>query len=204
MTPNIIQGYAKEAASLIPRYEAISPSDLYSPVLYLLPEAPSRIIDIGAGTGRDAAWFASQGHQVLAVEPVAAFRDAGTTLHPNSSVEWLDDTLPLLKRVIDRADLFDLTLLSGVWHHLTSRQRQTSMENVRLITATDALLIISIRQGLNAPARPGYELSSDETINLAEVNGFKLVLIQERKSVQSQNLAAGVTWTWLAFKKEQT
>jgi ubiquinone/menaquinone biosynthesis C-methylase UbiE len=45
------------------RYESISFADHHRLVMHLIPTAPSRVLDIGAGTGRDAAGFAALGHR---------------------------------------------------------------------------------------------------------------------------------------------
>ena len=55
--------------ALARRYEAVSAPDLHGPVADLIPPGPVRALDVGAGSGRDAAWLAKMGHQVLAVEP---------------------------------------------------------------------------------------------------------------------------------------
>ncbi|OLP20064.1 hypothetical protein BST81_02155 [Leptolyngbya sp. 'hensonii'] len=34
----------------------------------LLPTHPSLVLDVESGSGQDAAWFAQQGHEVIAVE----------------------------------------------------------------------------------------------------------------------------------------
>ena len=60
----------------------------------LLPTAPALMLDIGAGSGRDAAWLAAAGHQMLAVEPAAALRQHGQRLHPDERICWLDDRPP--------------------------------------------------------------------------------------------------------------
>ncbi|MFX5622495.1 class I SAM-dependent methyltransferase, partial [Acinetobacter baumannii] len=62
-------GYAENAAALTVQYESITFDDVHRDILHLVPAAPSSAIDIGAGTGRDAAALAARGHQVLAVEP---------------------------------------------------------------------------------------------------------------------------------------
>ncbi len=69
-----------------------------APVGDLLLARAGTALDIGAGTGRDAAWLARRGHRVLAVEPVAALRSAGEALHRMANLEWLDDGLPELAR----------------------------------------------------------------------------------------------------------
>jgi protein-L-isoaspartate O-methyltransferase len=68
------EGYSEDAEWLIPRYESISFVDKYRDVLEFLPTNTSTILDIGAGTGIDSAWLAANGHDVIAVEPTAAFR----------------------------------------------------------------------------------------------------------------------------------
>ena len=61
--------YDAHAAELVRRYELIDPGNMYGWLSGLLSEAPGTVLDIGAGSGRDAAWFAAQGHDVVAIEP---------------------------------------------------------------------------------------------------------------------------------------
>ena len=57
----MLQGYAAAAADLAVCFEQVSSALLYNPVADLLPRRASTIVDIGAGTGRDAAWLAGKG-----------------------------------------------------------------------------------------------------------------------------------------------
>ena len=86
------KGYAQEAEQLIGYYERIPFADKHRAVLHLIPAYPCRVLDIGAGTGADAAWFADKGHRVVAVEPTKELRLPGMALHPSPSIEWLDDS----------------------------------------------------------------------------------------------------------------
>jgi hypothetical protein len=72
MSINVLgtEGYAEHAEVLASAWRGISFEDHHRPVLHLIPDAPSRILDVGAGMGRDAAALAAMGHAVLAVEPV--------------------------------------------------------------------------------------------------------------------------------------
>jgi hypothetical protein len=82
--------YAAEAEQLLQRYESIRASEYHQHVLHLIPHAPCRVLDISSGTGRDAAWFASQGHRVVAVEPTDALRIPAMALHPlPASTGWM-------------------------------------------------------------------------------------------------------------------
>jgi hypothetical protein len=51
-------------------------------------------LDVGAGSGRDAAWLDSLEHDVVAVEPAAGMRREGALRHPEARIRWLDDRLP--------------------------------------------------------------------------------------------------------------
>ncbi len=133
MSADVVDGYAAAATpELIARYEAIPTERILAPVLDLLPPPPARVLDIGAGTGRDAAWFAARGHDVVAVEPVSALREAGLRLHRSQTIDWRDDRLPQLERTT-RTGPFDLVLLNGVWHHLDDPQRGAAIATLAAI-----------------------------------------------------------------------
>ena len=85
-------GYAQEAPALLGLYESISAETLHRPVWHLLPTTPSTLIAIGAGTGRDAAYFAAMVHRVLAVEPVAEMREGAMKLHPSPRISATGST----------------------------------------------------------------------------------------------------------------
>jgi len=194
------QGYAERAATLIPRYEAISFVEHHHVELHLLPTVPGRVLDIGAGTGVDAAWFAARGHSVVAVEPTAAFRVAARELHPSPAIEWLDDALPELDLVLSRNQTFDTIMLSAVWMHLDEPERRTGMPRLASLLAPRGLMVLSLRHGPVPSGRRMFQVSGEETIGLARQHGLRPVLNVQTESIQSFNRAEGVTWTRLAFR----
>lgn len=196
------QGYAEQAEALIPQYESISFVAHHEAELHLLPTAPCRILDIGAGTGLDAAWFAEQGHSVLAVEPTAQFRTAAMRLHPSPLIEWLDDALPALERVLSRGQRFDVLMLSAVWMHLDEAERNGGMPRLVSLLAPGGLMVLSLRHGPVPAGRCMFEVSGEETMALARQHGLQTVLNVRTESLQPGNRAAGVTWTRLAFRHE--
>ena len=126
---------------------------MLAPVSQLLPTLPARILDVGAGTGRDAAWLAAQGHQVVAVEPVHELRRAGMALHPTGNIEWLDDRLPRLERLRRTSDKFDLILVIAVWQHLRREEQSASINTLARVAAAEGRLILSLRHGPGLPSR---------------------------------------------------
>ena len=55
-------GYAEHGAALVKQYESVRFTDVHGPVLHLMPRRPGLVLDIGSGTGRDAAALLSLIH----------------------------------------------------------------------------------------------------------------------------------------------
>ena len=195
------EGYADEAEDLFKRYEGIPAADAHRAVRHLIPTAPSRVLDIGSGTGRDAAWFASMGHRVVAVEPTDALRLPAMVLHPSPQIEWLNDSLPELALVRRRGERFDLVMLTAVFMHLDARQRQRAMPNLAALVREGGTVIMKIRHGPVPAGRRMFEITPEETIELARMQDLHPVLNLRTQSSQEANRAAGVDWTNLAFVK---
>lgn len=195
------QGYDRDVEPFFERADAIAFGEKFADVLHLLPAAPSRILDIGAGSGKDAADFAALGHTVLAVEPTPVLLAGAIARHAHPAITWLDDGLPDLAAARARGETFDLILLSAVWMHLDEAQRRRAMPNVASLLAEGGMLILSLRHGPVPPGRRMFEVTADETLGLAEAEGLRPRLNEERGSIQAANRLAGVTWTLLAFEK---
>jgi SAM-dependent methyltransferase len=197
------EGYAEEAATLFRQYESVRFVDVHAPVLHLFPTVHGDILDIGAGTGRDAAALAAMGHRVVAVEPTAAFRDRAAIRHPSPRIEWINDALPRLARVTGRGDRFDVVMLTAVWIHLDPRQRREAMPRLASLLRPAGTLVLTLRHG---PAPPGrrrlFETSAGETIALAGAHGLQLAV-----KVEHQADFYGrpeVTWTSVAFRRTES
>lgn len=190
---------ARATAELIAGYDALPPEQIYASVLDLIPDTPVRIVDIAAGTGRDAAWLAAKGHRVLAVEPVRAFREAGAALH-GDRIEWLDDRLPELAAVVRRGP-FDLVILCAVWHHLDAGGRARAAESLARIAAPGAMLILSLRHEPGELGPHSYPAPPDEAIGMICAAGFDLIRQAEAPAVHPLSRASGVHWTWLGFAR---
>lgn len=197
--PSGTEGYAEEAPALAKQYESIAFADVHRQVMHLVPPAPARVLDIGAGTGRDAAGFAAMGHNVTAVEPTAELRHAAMVLHPSNRIEWIDDSLPDLALLHARGDTFDVVMLTAVWMHLDPSQRRRAMPRVASLVRNGGVMMLSLRHGPVPPGRRMFEVSAEETIHLAQAEGLRLLLLYDRHDGLLGR--PGVSWTRLAFSR---
>jgi SAM-dependent methyltransferase len=196
------EGYAEEAEALIKQYEGIRFVDAHRQVLHLIPTASGRVLDIGAGAGRDAAAFAAMGHSVVAVEPTAELRSAAMRLHPSPRIDWVDDSLPELASLADRAEWFDVVMLTAVWMHPDAEQRQRAMPRVAKLVRAGGVMILSLRHGPVPAGRRMFDVAAEETMELAAAEGLSLTLKVERQDGLFGR--PGISWTRLAFSKAET
>ena len=196
-----IDGYDQEAPDLVGRFEAIDPAMVYAPVADLLPAAPTDMLEVGAGTGRDAAWFARRGWRVTAVEPAAGLREAGRALHEGDAIDWIDDRLPGLEATLALGRTFPFVLLTAVWHHLDEDARGAALGPLAALLAPGGRLLLSIRHEPEGSAWHSFAADPDHTVGAAEALGLSLAARRHCQSVSPENRAAGVTWTWLAFDR---
>lgn len=187
------QGYGAEADVLVESYESLSSDEVLGDVLHLIPGKPGRVLDIGAGTGRDAAAFARRGHAVTAVEPTSEFRAHARRLHPEPGIEWLDDSLPDLAAV---QGPFDLVTLVAVWMHLDPDERPRAMRRLAALLAPEGVVLMTLRHGPPPAGRRMFAVPADETVAQAAEAGLRAV---HRASWDDLHGRPGVTWTTLAL-----
>lgn len=92
--PPSVAAYDAHAPELAQTYESVPFEEAHRSILDLQPATPGRVLDVGAGSGRDAAWFAYRGHEVVAVEPSDNMRREARERHADPRIRWIDDALP--------------------------------------------------------------------------------------------------------------
>ena len=184
------EGYGESADALVKQYESLSFADVHSDTLPLIPTPPSRVLDVGAGTGRDAAALDALGHTVVAVEPTPELRAHGQRLHRAAAITWIDDALPDLDKVHARGERFDLVMLTAVWMHLDPSQRERAMARVAALLQLGGLMTLLLRHGPVPAGRRMFEVSAAETRALADHHGLKAVHDSERAAL----LGGGAVW----------
>lgn len=198
MTRSSTAGYAAEADTLAVHYENLRFEDVHRDILHLIPDRPLRVLDIGAGTGRDAAALARRGHQVTAAEPTAELRAHGQRLQAGLPILWLDDALPDLPALSARGETYDLVLLTAVWMHLDGDERRRAMAAVAPLVAAGGRLAMTLRHGPVPPGRRMFEVPATEVVDQAAAAGLRLLHHNSREDMQDR---AAVTWDVLMLER---
>ncbi len=112
------------------------------------------------------------------------------------------DSLPFLRSVLAKQTQYDLVMLSAVWMHLNDSERTDGMAALSALTKQSSKVILSLRHGPIPPKRRMYNVTGEETCQLAERHGFSTLLCETVASQQPQNIAKGVRWTQIVLHKE--
>lgn len=156
------------------------------------------VLDVGAGSGRDAAWFAAHGFEVFAVEPASALRDMAAGHHTHPRIHWVDDRLPGLERITKSGTAFDIVWLSAVWMHLPPGERPRAFRKLANCLRPGGRLFLSLRHGDFDDDRKAWPVDAAEVLKLAREHG--LVCIAHAGDVQDQRGRRGVSWENLVLE----
>lgn len=170
-------------------------------ILHLISESPARVLDVGAGTGRDAAALAARGHEVVAVEPTPELRAYGQRIHAGVSIAGVDDALPDLQAIRRSGDRFDLVMLTAVWMHLDTAARRRGMASLADLLAPGRQAALSLRHGPVPPGRRMFDVSPEETVRLAREHGLGPVHLARCEDMLGRG---DVSWSFLVLRKGET
>lgn len=173
---NIISQYDGRVKELSAKYETLRFEDVHANLVPYLPETPASILDVGCGTGRDAAWLARKGYDIVAVEPSPSMLAEAKERHPESKIFWLQDKLPSLKYTIKLGLSFDLILLSAVWMHVAPEDRARVFRKLVSLLRPGGMIAISLRHGPHQLIESVHPVSAIELERLAIQRGLTTVL----------------------------
>src|SRR5512134_2808357 len=192
-----IAWYEANAEMISARYESVLMESVHGWLVDLLPSPPALILDVGAGSGRDAAWLAGKGYDVVAVEPSPAMRKAAEGRHPDARIRWLGDRLPGLEQTLRLGLSFDFIVLSAVWMHLAPADRLRAFRKLITLLKPGGMLALTLRQRPAEDARGLHPVSAAEIETLARNHG---ALVVRASDAEDRLGRKEVRWTQLAIR----
>ncbi|MEQ9144334.1 MAG: class I SAM-dependent methyltransferase [Parvibaculaceae bacterium] len=190
--------YNDEVAKLRRAYAEVPFAERHRSFRFFFPEAPSHVLDIGAGVGVDAQGFAQAGHTVVAVEPAEAMRAIAIADRDHANITWVDDCLPHLEKVRETGLMFDFVLSSASFMHLPEECQADGFKAIAALMKEEAYAAFSLRHGPVPEGRTMYELSPDDAAKLAAAAGLGLVRHEEKPDRTGR---PGVFWSMMVFEK---
>ena len=200
---DVVASYNAGAPTLAPGYEGLPFEEVHASVRDLLPDAGACVLDMGAGSGRDSAWFAANGYKVVAAEPAAEMRAMGKALHPSPDIRWMDDSLPALEKVLRSKLTFDLIWLSAVWMHVPPSARARAFRKLVSVMSPGGSMMLALRQGPPPADRPMEPATAADVEVLARRHGLQTVRSERVADVFGRD---GIVWEviWLRLPDDGT
>lgn len=184
--------YDRDAEAFAARYDAVTFAAVHPLLARYLPTS-GRILDIGAGSGRDARAMVARGLVVTAAEPSTRFRAIASAKSPG--IRWIDDRLPALASLRADEGQFDFILCSAVLMLIAPEDLAPSFAAMAQLLATNGRLGLNLR----APAagEPGnlFFAHPDEAV-VAAARAARLVAIDRGEAGDAIGRAA---YRWRSF-----
>ena len=178
---SVINHFNTQKDQLVEMYDKIDRSHVVEPILPFMqadnkPDGnPLLCLDIGAGGGHDAHFFATTFNmKVLAIDPSADLLQTGIDQFPHPNIDWRVDHLPQLMECDDHEGKADFILLSAVWQYLAPDERTGALKRLHDLLKPGGHMLILY------PTPPSRELQqsiSEQTFKdeLKSCPGLKIV-----------------------------
>lgn len=192
----VVAWYDAHARELADGYEGLDAAATHPKLFEMLRGVKgARILDVGAGTGRDAAALAGLGHQVVAVDPSAKMLRLARSLHPGNDVQWLQDAMPTLSKV---KGTYDVVLLSAVWMHVPPADRAPAFSRIADLMAPGGRVYITLRLGPGDVDRAMWSVSAEEIQRLAKARGLAVTNLAKQPDLLGRD---DISWQTLVVAR---
>lgn len=145
--------YETNAAGITADYEAVDLSVTLERIVRRLPAA-ARVLELGAGSGRDAALLLRRGFEVTALDGSQAMAERAASLHPELAGRIRVHRLPAPLPFADAA--FDAVLSLATLMHLPAAAIADVLTECRRVLCPGGTLAVSVpteRPGLDEAGR---------------------------------------------------
>ncbi len=136
MNKPAIDYFNDRADELARQYNSLDRAKVHADLLAALPQGRVlRVLDIGAGSGADAAMFADLGHVVTAAEPAETLARTGKEVFKNKNIHWNTDVLPEMNAATQAGGDFDVITSVGVLQYIDKESRSSSLSKMFSLAA---------------------------------------------------------------------
>lgn len=191
------------AHALCDLYESATFEEVHHSWRKHLPNVPGLALDVGAGSGRDAAALRARGWDVVAVDCSADMLDEAKSRHPHAGIKWIHDALPELPIISGQGTLFKFILCSAVWMHLGPSERSRAMMTITGLLQESGVAVITLRHPPD-PKRQMFNVTVEETRALAGCNGLAVVQATHAHDPAPAWGRRDVSWSTVVLRRPPT
>ncbi|MDL2307496.1 class I SAM-dependent methyltransferase [Desulfovibrio sp. OttesenSCG-928-C06] len=195
-----IDSYNGKAEKLVKQYESSPFAEVYAPIMDVFPTTPCKLLDLGAGSGRDSAALVKKGFTAVTVEPNAEMRKFGQMINNDKGMTWVDDALPELGALkkLDLEGPYPLIISAGLWMHFDDAELDASMKRVAELLAPGGRFVLSLRHGPVPAGRKMFSTQPEVIIELGKKYGLAHVKHILREDLHGRE---EVKWTFMCLEK---
>jgi SAM-dependent methyltransferase len=164
--------YDQHADKFFEQYRSLGAAEVLKDVLHAIPAAPSLVLDVASGSGRDSEYLASLGHTVVSVEPAKVLRDKAVALGQGSRILQFDSSLPFLEG-LDRFDGgFDFILCAAAWMHLNPLERGEAACRLHALLKKGGRAAVTYKVAPPEPERAMFAIHAEQVEEDFRLAGF--------------------------------
>ncbi|MDY6895074.1 MAG: class I SAM-dependent methyltransferase [Thermotogota bacterium] len=185
MDNSTIHYYNLAATSLIGRYESAEMAETHDSLLRHIPRG-TRVLEIGCGSGRDAAFLFSEGYDVTAIDPSSKMIEATLRQHPELGGRVHCSGLPLPQGHSLLSRVFDAAIAIAVVMHMSDADLIESAVQVRNVLSLKGVFIVSssfgrkeVNEARDSNGRLYVERSCEEIQQMLARCDFELIELLE-------------------------
>lgn len=173
--PDNIQIYDENAKQLTARYTSITTEEALPPFVQIIKNytgTGDTALDIGSGSGRDAAWLAEHGWRVDAIDGSTALLAEAAILNNHPHIHYRYDRAPSFEEIRSLGTQYDVILMSAFIFHFDQAERQAILQFCRTVLAPAGLIYITLRRGPDSANRQIYDVPLEDIEKFSAKNGL--------------------------------
>ena len=154
MSRSTLNYYNQNSLDIAKRYESADVTQLHDFLLSGLKPCGS-LLELGCGSGRDAAFMVSQGFKVLATDGSAAMVEQAQRHHPELAGQVTQLELP--DGLSNKFGIYDGIYAVAVLMHLSVQDIETTLSGVNALLAPRGRFIFSVPARRDAAMTNGFD-----------------------------------------------
>ena len=205
MKQTTLKYYEKNGKNIAERYESADVSDLHR-VLNASFKLPGTLLELGCGSGRDAAFMAKQGFNVTAVDGSAMMIESAVHYHPELS--GCLHTLQLPEELSGRFGKFDGVFSIAALMHFSLPQIERIIKQVNALLVSKGNFFFSVpiqrddvrNDEFDAKGRRFTTMTKAQWLDICRKYGFELIRSNTTKDGLGRK---GIAWMNCLTKKSE-